>query len=99
MLSTYALQTDESTWKNANVYDPTRFEGIRKDGLGYMTQKGFAPFGVDAPDFAYGGRPCYGRYGASNILRTAISKLLRDYEFVANGRGYFDLEQSCGAAT
>lgn len=98
MLSTYALGTDERTWENASVFDASRFEGTKKDELGFMTQKGFAPLGVDAPDMAFCGRPCYGRYGAVHVLRIALAKILRNYRLVASRGGYFDFKQSCGAA-
>lgn len=92
ILSTFAIDTDPRSWDNPMKFDPSRFENTEE--IGYLCQKGFAPFGVSAN---LGGRPCGARYLAVHIMRVLLTKLLRDYKFTAS-RGYFDFKQNAGTS-
>lgn len=95
LLSTYAVDTDPLSWSNPMDFDPSRFAN-NMDDIGYATQRGFAPFGANAPGVGIGGRPCAAQHYGIHLVRTALNKILRDYKFTATGGGYFDFQQNCG---
>eukprot|EP00180_Rhodochaete_pulchella_P003464 Plantae.Rhodophyta-Rhodochaete_pulchella.ctg5930.p1 GENE.Plantae.Rhodophyta-Rhodochaete_pulchella.ctg5930~~Plantae.Rhodophyta-Rhodochaete_pulchella.ctg5930.p1 ORF type:complete len:378 (+),score=63.73 Plantae.Rhodophyta-Rhodochaete_pulchella.ctg5930:436-1569(+) len=93
VLATYAINTDPRSWEDPLEYNPKRFENTSE--LGFMCQKGFAPLGAAAE---LGGRPCGARFHDAHMLSTIIGKLLRDYKFTPEGRGFFEMKQSAGTS-
>lgn len=94
MLSTYAVNTDPLSWENHLLFDPARHKNAVD--IGFMTSKGFAPFGPKVDDHPHGGRGCTGGYYAVHCIRTVLTKLLRDYKMTRSGSGYFDFQSNCG---
>lgn len=98
ILSTYGVNTDPKTWEDADEFRPQRFEETAIDEIGFMCQKGFAPFGAAAEK---GGRQCSGRFYMTHLLKTVIGKLMREYKIEAGNswnKGYFDFKQTGGSS-